>query len=401
MSVVRDTGNRGDDVDLVPELGKLAPARPSTRRRRVLLAVIAVLLVLALALLGWAQGSGRDSNPLSAQNPRPGGAQATAEILRDRGVDVQVVDSLGAVLDLAGPDVTVAVTDARQLSPEAAAQLAGTGADQVWVGPTSPVLRAVDAPLATAGGGSTAVVQPGCADPDARAATRIGEFRGGLEADGTGAELCFTADGDASAYAVWDQGSWTMRVLADGSLMSNERLDEDGHAALALRALGHHDTLVWFTPLGAVEAVDLEVTPPPASLSPRWFTMIGWAAAFAIGVLALARGRHLGAVIPEPLPVVVRSAETVRGRGALYRRGGATAHASAGLRAGSASRLARRLGLPRATHRTDLVSAVAAASGRDEAWVRDLLYGAPPSGAEGLSQLADDLDTLESEVHRP
>jgi hypothetical protein len=33
--------------------------------------------------------------------------------------------------------------------------------------------------------------------------------------------------------------------------------------------------------------------------------------------------------------------------------------------------------------------------------VRDLLYGAPPSTGRELTALATDLDTLESEVHRP
>lgn len=394
-------------LDLVPEVDGVTAAPPQrTRLRTRILRPVLLALALGLAaLLLWSQTSARDTDPLSARNPRPDGALATAEILRDRGVDVQVAPDLATVLTLAGPGTTVLVTQSRALAPDAAEQLAGTGADLVWLAPTSVVLRAIDAPLLSSGGGATDPVTASCPDPDAQAANRIGEFRGAVEVDpeATGEEattLCFTDPGGGSAYGVWEQGTFTLRVVSDGSLMSNARLDEDGHAALVLRALGAHETLVWFTPTSPVDAVDLDAVPPPAALSPTWLYRLGWVAAFAVLVLALALGRNLGAVIPEPLPVVVRAAETVRGRGALYRRYGSTAHAGAGLRAGAAARLARRLGLPRSTHRTDLVAAVAAAGGRDEAWVRDALYGPPPSSAAQLTQLATDLDTLESEVHR-
>ncbi|MGC5628423.1 DUF4350 domain-containing protein [Georgenia sp. Z1344] len=399
-----DAADRSDTVDeLVPEIGEVtsgAPTRRTSRRRTILRVGILAVVLAALGLMMFLRSAERDADPLSAHNPRPGGAQATAEILRDQGVDVAVVDSQREVLSLAGEGTTVLVTNARLLTEDAAAQLAGTGADLVLVNPTTPVLRGLGSPLETTGGGSQDPVQADCEDPDAAAASRIGPFRGGLAGSGADVTTCFTPD-DASAYAVWDGEGPAVRALADGSLMSNERLDEDGHAALVLRALGHHENLYWFTPVDPVEAVDLSATPPPEPLSPRWMLYVGWAAGFAVLVLALARGRNLGRVIPEPLPVVVRSAETVRGRGALYRRYGATAHAAAGLRGGAAARLARRLGLPPSVHRTDLTDAVARASGRDEAWVRDLLYGAPPTTGADLGRLATDLDTLESEVHRP
>jgi hypothetical protein len=368
---------------------------------RILAVVVALVLVAAVVN---AVRMDRDDVALSARNPSPDGAQAAAEILRDQGVDVQRVDDLDRLLSLADGESTVLVTAARLLDPAAAEQIAATGADLVLVGPTDPVLDAIGAPVESIGGGSTDPVQAECADDDALAATRIGEFRGALEpvGAGPGAETCFPGSTGGFAYATWQDDDGARRVLSDGSLLSNDRLDEDGHAALVLRALGHHETVQWFAPTAPVAAIDPDGGSTPAdALSPAWWQMVGWAAALAVLVLALALGRNLGPVLREPMPVVVRSAETVRGRGALYRRGGSRAHAGAGLRAGCAARIGRRLGLPPSAHPSELVEQAARASGRSEAWVRDLLYGAPPSTGRELTALATDLDTLESEVHRP
>ncbi len=115
---------------------------------------------------------------------------------------------------------------------------------------------------------------------------------------------------------------------------------------------------------------------------------------------ALWRARRLGRVVTEPLPVVVRSAETTRGRGRLYRRSRSYGHAAASLRAGAATRTARRLGLPHSAGAPAVIDALARATGRTPEDVGALLYGPPPTGDAGLTDLARRLDELESEVHR-
>ena len=65
-------------------------------------------------------------------------------------------------------------------------------------------------------------------------------------------------------------------------------------------------------------------------------------------LLALWRARRLGPVVAEPLPVVVRAAETVEGRARLYRRGGARGQAARGAaRRRPVAGSGRALGLPR------------------------------------------------------
>jgi hypothetical protein len=124
------------------------------------------------------------------------------------------------------------------------------------------------------------------------------------------------------------------------------------------------------------------------------------ALAAAAVLLALAQGRALGRVVTEVMPVVVRAAETTRGRGRLYRRSRAHDHAAAALRAGTAARLARALGLAHSAGADTLLDALTRATGHPAERLRPLLYGPPPTDDAGLLALSAALDTLESEVHR-
>jgi hypothetical protein len=102
---------------------------------------------------------------------------------------------------------------------------------------------------------------------------------------------------------------------------------------------------------------------------------------------------------------VVRAAETVEGRGRLYRRNGARDKAAGALRAATLARLVPALGLGRGSggpgERGAVVDAIAARTRRTPVEVMALLYGAAPPGDAALVRLADDLDALEREVHRP
>jgi hypothetical protein len=120
----------------------------------------------------------------------------------------------------------------------------------------------------------------------------------------------------------------------------------------------------------------------------------------AAGLLALWRARRLGPVVTEPLPVVVRAAEAVEGRGRLYHQIQARDRAADALRSAARSRLQPRLGLGQATDRVGLVEAVSRRAGWPAADVDQLLYGAAPADDRALVRLADELDALEREVRR-
>jgi hypothetical protein len=113
------------------------------------------------------------------------------------------------------------------------------------------------------------------------------------------------------------------------------------------------------------------------------------------------RGRRLGRIVVEPLPVVVRPTETVEGRARLYRRAGARDRAANALRAATLDRMRIRLSLPRGAPPAVVAEAAARRTGRPVPDVVALLAPStvPPDDA-ALVALRTALDTLENEVRR-
>jgi hypothetical protein len=105
-------------------------------------------------------------------------------------------------------------------------------------------------------------------------------------------------------------------------------------------------------------------------------------------------------VVAEPLPVVVRSVETVEGRARLLRAARARGRAAEALRRASRTRLSASLGLGASPTAESVVDATSAHSGRAPAQVHALLYGADPPDDASLVRLASDLDRLETETYR-
>lgn len=385
--------------------GTTAAGRAASRWRRwrwVLVAAGVALLAGLAALLPEPRTSG---TPLAPDNPADDGARAVAEVLADQGVAVEYVRTTAEALRAAGEGSTLLVTSDDALDHEQISALAESPSDLVLLD-SRTLAAAVTEGRAGFGfwsAGDAARRTAQCGDPDARAA---GAVRTAAEVDGVtgdrGVILCFPVGSGAYAYGTLEAGGRRVDLIGDPLLFSNARVTEEGNAALALRVLGRHDHLVWYIPsatdsgdLGEPGAGGLTQLLPPQAVP------LGWLALLVLLTLALWRGRRLGPVVAERLPVVVRAAETTRGRARLYRRGRSYGHAAAALRAGAADRCARRLGLPQSAAPAALVAAIARATGRDEPTIGALLYGPPPTDEPGLRALAHQLDEMESEVHHP
>jgi len=380
------------------------------RRLRVplLLAALLVVVPAVAVLLTGVRGSGA----LDPASPEPGGSRALAQVLDDSGVDVARVERVAAAgdaLDGAAGGATLVVTAPDVLDPGRLADLADRAGDVVLLAPGDPALEAVVPALRLADpeappSDDDDAVAAGCSDPDARAA---GTAPGGglaLEAAddapdgapaGATAQVCF--DG---SYAVVRTPERTVRVLGQPAVVTNERLDEDGAAALALRSLGARPQVVWLmaSPLDAV-AADPGVS--PADLLPPWVAPVAAQLVLAAVAAMLWRARRLGRLVPEPLPVVVRSTETAHGRAALYRAAGDRAASASALRAAARWRLASRLGLPPGAPAAQVAALAARAAGRPQAEVEALLLGPAPADDRALVALASALDDLDPTLARP
>jgi hypothetical protein len=227
-------------------------------------------------------------------------------------------------------------------------------------------------------------------------------------------------------------------VVGAGDVFRNDRQHEHHNRALATALLSGHHRVAWLSlhrPEAAPPAQQngtgddpfggggRSASPGPTSdgdggatgsgsgsssgssaspPNPLWSAFPPWAWALAAQLLlaavglALWRARRLAVPVAEPLPVVVRSAETVSGRGRLYHRAGARQAALDALRAGALARMqpALRSQLPPDAMPAQVVAAVADRSGWPPEQVAAVLYGPAPTDDPGLTDAVTALDAL-------
>lgn len=371
----------------------------SRRWRRWRPGVIAVALMLIPVLVTVWTRTITSTTPLAIDNPKDWGTMALAELLRDEGISVSKAGSLSQAVDAGRQGATIAVVNADRLSNQDRRALAESGGDVVVVGAESGSDALAGLTGMTAKGTAAAASStraPQCNDADAQAARSLAGTRASVSLQGDGDAVgCFPVGEDRYAYATDSLPSGaTLRVLPDPAPVTNAHLAQEGHAALGVRALGHHSRVLW---------LDGEHMEAPSvwnsSSTPPWLPVLIFQLLVIAGVLAIVQGRRFGGIVSEDLPVVVRSIETTVARGRLYRQGSDRPRAAQALRSGAALRLGATLGLPPGTSRRDVIAAVSLASGIAPATVDSLLYGPPPTSDNALATLAVQLDQLESEVH--
>jgi hypothetical protein len=409
------------DAPPVPEPVSARLARRWSRARWVVgVALVVFLSALAVALT-TGRGGGGDLDP-GATGPQ--GGRAVAEILRREGVEVLRVTRSTDVARLADGGSTILVVNPQVLRPDQLERVGGSAAPAVvLVNPDQIALRPLAPGVRAAGIRGTEVRSPGCDDPDARAA---GDVMAGshiyLVDPGTaepGTTVCYPDEEHprAGSYVVAPVGDREVRVVGQPRILQNRYLADEGNAALALRTLGSQPKLVWYVPDplepvaggdggagggggtgGGGDGAQAGERRSLLSLLPPWVVPVTLQL-FVAGLVAIVwRARRLGRLVPEPLPVVVRAAETEEGRARLYRQAGARGRAAATLRTSALRRLATRLTVDQDTTPEQVAVLVARATGRPHPEVAEILLGTAPTDDGALVALADQLDTLERRV---
>lgn len=370
----------------------------------------------------------------------PTSDSALLNLLGQQGVAYYPARRIDDVLAYADPDTTLVISDDEHPDQSTLDQLSSGGFGRVIILNADAATVATFMPQVSVGEyvTATAPVAPSCTQSDAVAAgnvdldTASSTFT--LGAANLGDVGCYPVDG-ASTMVYSSDGEADVFALGSTTFFENDRLASAGNAALALRLFGAHPKLVWFAPsfipdpslnnCGGATCGGGAGTPQPGStttipaggggggggssanqptltsLMPTW---IWWALLqllVAVLLTAYWRGRRLGAVVTEQLPVTVRAAETVEGHARLYRRADAHGRAAELLRKATAGRLAGYFGVPAARAHADpsvLVTAVATRLRVSEDLVADLLAGQSPQSEAELVLLADHLDQLEQEV---
>lgn len=357
---------------------------------------LAAAIGLAVIVAGQLAPKG-DALPLSVHNAGPGGAKAVSRILGAHGVSVKDVGSFdSAAAALADrPGATLLLYDRSGfLDGSQVAALSSAAERVVLVTPRLGTLTALDAGISQAGvvPDSAPMLEPGCGLPDAAAAGTVSGEAGFLYDGGT---VCYRPPGSAAGLLASTDGG-AVTVLGSSFAISNRALAQDGNAALVLRTLGKARDVVWYLPgLGDAGAAE-----PPQTLdelAPDWVSYLGPWLIF-VAVLAMVwRGRRLGPLVFEPLPVVVKAVETAEGRARLYHDAHALGRARDNLRAGTLVRLAQVLRLGAGATADDVAMAAARQLGRPVADISALVNERPGTEAR-LVQWSQALEKLENEV---
>ncbi|GLH95869.1 hypothetical protein Pa4123_11410 [Phytohabitans aurantiacus] len=423
-------------------------------RMAVPLGIAALLLTVTGITYAVEQPDPTDADFLSPASEAPIGGRALADALRAEGVDVHrttsTLDAIGAAYE---GDATLFVPVPGVSHPDYLRMLESLPASTriVLVDPPARTLDTIAAPVAATGRRWAAkATEPGCALDEARRAGTAAALRQRYEADG---ERCYDA---GLVRTRWSAAE--LVVIGANEPFRNDRAGEHGNRALAVGLLATKSTVVWLD-LHELEEPPAQPVDPPGSEEPEressedpsgegvvggdpgsgesgegrsgngsgqsegdgdngaappsegrnplwdafpdWFWAILVQLALAALVVAVWRARRLGPPVSEPLPATVRGAETVLGRGRLYRRAKARGPTADILREAARQRTAALLRLEPDDDGEALASAIAAHTGRPRDDVDDLLYGASPETDEELVALAADLDALAHEVGAP
>jgi hypothetical protein len=359
------------------------------------LRIPAVITVIALAFITVlaAIGATPHDQPLDPRNTAPNGTHALAALLGDRGVTVAIATTMSQ-LD-PNTAATVMLTDPDAIPIRALRTIAGSSATIVVIDPGRAALSALGSDAVPDLRGAAVTLEPRCGLPAAVIAGSVrlsGEF---YRAPGT-SRRCYPTGGDAALVSTTRGDGARTIVLGSPSTLTNAELANSGDAALTLGLLDR-GPLRW-VPGG------LRLAAPPKSqqglfnlLPPRLIAAVAQLFV-ALLVLALWRARRLGKPVAEPLPVIVRAAETVEGRARLMRAARARDAAARALRAASIQRLAHALRLGVDDDPAAVVGVIAERTHTPATEVHAVLYGGEPPDDASLVRLAQQLPDLEAAV---
>ncbi len=366
------------------------------RRTRDWLFIGLVIVIAGIVIGVLYQPAG--NSYLSPASTSGSGSHAIGDVLTGLGRQVTVVTSTRSAVEAATAGTTLVITSPVNLSRSELAALGKVRASVLLVEPDNAALAAFGSGLRIALTGvpvaSTpaacslrAAVMAGSADMGGTTLTVPGRLAGRTQ-------QCYPVGDHPSLVQLTLRGR-LVTVLGTGAPLTNGALASQGNAALAIDLMPGH-RIVWLVPPPAAAAAA-----GPRSvygLVPLTAYLVAIQLAVALLLAVVWRARRLGPLVAEPLPVVVRAAETVEGHARLYRSRRARARAADALRQGLISRVSLLAGLPVAAGQDAVVAALAPRTTWDQRRVAELLYGAAPESDRALVDLARDLDEFEREV---
>ena len=380
----------------------MTPTVGRTAKRLLFWLGVAVFVLIIGLISIVATGSTAAGPPLDSTNPAPTGAMAVAEVLRQQGVDVIATSSLTDTRKAIGlaAETTLFIYDVNGTLTDDALRQALDLADTVVLADPDFDALAVAAPELAMAGYVDTTTTADCDVPVVSRASTVSGVGVGYRQIGEPdyVTLCLGSGDSVYSLAQITKDGSKLTVLGATGALTNESVASDGNAAFALGLLGEHKTLVWYLP--GFDDVAAATPETIAELTPGWVVPVMFLLVITFIVGAFWRGRRLGPLVIENLPVTVRSSETMLGRARLYQKSSSRLRALDSLRIGSVQRLAGLCGLPRTATVDDVIASVSSITGSQPGDIRHLLVAAVPVTDRDLVSYSDALLTLEAEVAR-
>lgn len=393
--------------------------------------IAAVLIVVAFAVVIVLSGRQTSARPFDVTSSAPDGYRAIAILLRERGAHLTTTSAdrmrrhppgPGDVLVIPVPDLLTIVEyrSARDAAGNGALVVLGSprrstsgpgeegGVPMGWTGAVSSRSLADMAAEPRDPGRCDIARLDGLGPIDVLPAEPVEVGRSGEQRSCYGDDV--TADvveervGDGSVITLGSPYRWSNARLQPAKEAGGQPLD---NAALALRLLGPSadgataGTSITFVDPVPTGGVAPDGTRSPLELLPTGVKLAVLQLVVAFVLYAWWRGRRLGSVVVERMPVQIAGSELVVAVGDLLRRRGTPQRAADVLRRDARSGLARRFGVPSDAAPNTLVEVVASRTGRDPGDLAAVLLDAPVDSAEALLRLAQALSDIRQEVLHP
>jgi hypothetical protein len=358
--------------------------------------LLALVFIVGVAWLSAYLTAPRPGGRMDPQSTAPEGAHALVTILRETGVDVIAAGDVAAVEHAARPDTLILVAQTLYLiDDDLLRRLAALPGDRMLVAPASRTREALAPEVRTARATTFGDSAPEC---DLREATRAGDVRFGLTdtyeaVGGVPLTRCY-----GGALVRYTHNGRQVTVVSAEEFMTNSGLLKDGNAALALNLAGSHPRVIWYAPQRSETERESGSGAGIMDLIPARAGWLVLQVCLVVALVAVWKGRRIGPLVAEQLPVVVRASETVEGRGRLYRSRRARDRAAEALRTATLQRMMPRLGLGHDAEPPAVAGAVAERCGLNPQAVAHTLFGPAPASDPDLVNLAHALDTIERQV---
>jgi hypothetical protein len=358
--------------------------------------LLALVVIVGVATLGTYLTAPRPGGPMDPESTSPDGVRALVTILREHGVDVVAAGDIAAVEGAARPDALILVAQTFYLfDDDLLRRLAALPGDRLLVAPVSRTRDELAPEIRLDGATTFGDSRPDC---DMREATRAGEVQFGLSDAYAAAGKVPVVRCYGGALVRYNDKGREVTVVSTADFMTNSGLLKQGNAALAMNLAGSHPRVIWYAPAHSEGAGESGGGAGIIGLIPD---QVGWIVlqlCLVVALLAVWKGRRIGPLVAEQLPVVVRASETVEGRGRLYRSRRARDRAAEALRTATLQRMMPRLGLGYDAEPSTVVAAVADRCGLSPHAVAHTLFGPPPANDPDLVSLAHELDNIERQV---